>query len=223
MRLVFPAGRDGEERAALLLRLEIWEGSSLEAVRWQDEVADGSSWEQLRKDFLAGKALLAFNSSLGIDQATAAKGQSIVEYIYPTEYEPPAQPVAAKAREEGVAGDSEWRNWLDSAGKYAVPTSFETRNTGSTFEAKVQAVTAEDRSWDLALSFDDVAFLGNLSHGAKDLLVEMPSFGTFRTGGLIRLKEGKWRMLSVLEPPRGLDGKRSEKRWVTLVRIDPEG
>lgn len=118
--------------------------------------------------------------------------------------------------------DSEWKNWLNAEGSHAVPTSFETRNAGQTFEAIVQAVTTEERCWDVSMNFEDVSYLGALSHGAKDLLIEMPIFASFKTGGLIRLKEGQWRLLSVMEPPRGADGKPSDKRWVTLVRIDPE-
>jgi hypothetical protein len=48
----------------------------------------------------------------------------------------------------------------------------------------------------------------------------MPVFSSFRTGGLVRLAEGEWRLLSALEAPRGVDGKATGKSWLTLVRVD---
>lgn len=224
-RLAIPAVRAGLKRGALRLRLETWEGTAQEVARWQDTAKGGVALEQLRQDFLSGKtpARLVFSPSIGIDQATASVAESLTELIYPTEYEPPVHPAAAAKEEEAAQGkDNEWKNWLEAAGDHAVPSSFETRNTGNSLAATVQAVTAEEDCWDVSLSFEDVAFLGTISHGAQELLIEMPQFGSFRTGGLVRLKEGKWRLLSVMEPPRSLDGKPSDKRWLTLVRIDPE-
>ncbi len=62
--------------------------------------------------------------------------------------------------------------------------------------------------------------MGIENYGAKELVLRMPAFATFRTGGLLRIEEGKWQLFSVQEPPRGLDGKPTGKRWVTIVRVD---
>ena len=219
--LIIPAARAGQQRSALRLRLETWEGATDEVARWQDEAAEGVGLAKLRDRLLAegSSARLVFSPSLGVDQATGAIAESISERIYPTEYEPPVHPAA-----RGPAPDekNEWKRWIEAAGDRAVPTSFETRNSGQTLKAVAQAVNAGEKSWDVSFLFEAVDFAGTLSHGAEELLIEMPLFGSFRSGGLFRLQEGRWRLVSVLEPPRGVDGKASDKRWLTLVRIDRE-
>jgi hypothetical protein len=220
-RRSIPVARAGQVRAPLRLRLETWEGTSQEVARWLDGTADAAALAKLREDLLNAKikARLVFNPAVGIDQSTKESSESIAEWIYPTEYEPPglgSPPPADSAKQ------SEWQKWLEStAGKFAVPQSFETRNTGQTLEAEVQPVTVQAGHWDVAVSFDSVETPGSLHYGDKDSHIEMPLFQSFRTGGLLRLKEGEWRLLSVMEPPRGIDGKASGQRWITLVRIDP--
>jgi hypothetical protein len=102
----------------------------------------------------------------------------------------------------------------------AVPTAFETRNTGTTFEVAVQPVSAEARCWDVSVFFEHVTLEAMQQHGAKKLEIKMPVFSDFRIRGLLRVEEGEWQLLSVQEPPRGLDEKPTRKRWVTLVRVD---
>src|SRR5690606_29598532 len=93
-RLVIPAARAGQQRVALRLRLETWEGTATEVARWQDEARDGNGFGKLRDRLLAegSTARLVFSPSLGIDQATGALAESVSERIYPTEYEPPVHP-----------------------------------------------------------------------------------------------------------------------------------
>ncbi|WP_035608333.1 hypothetical protein [Haloferula sp. BvORR071] len=217
------ADRATQTRAPLQFRMETWEITALDSVRWLDGVKDPAALAKLRDDFLTTKlpAKLIFSPVMAIDQSTKGSNESIAEWIYPTEYEPPELPAAPPAG--GAAKPpNEWQKWLEStAGKFACPTSFETRNTGQTLEVEAQPVTIDAKKWDLAISFDCVEAPGSLHYGEKDSLIEMPMFQSFRTGGLVRLKETQWRLLSVMEPPRGLDGKPSDKRWITLVRIDP--
>ena len=214
--------RAGQVRAPLRLRLETWEGTAQDVARWLDGTPDAAALAKLREDLLNAKlkGRLVFSPAAGIDQSTKDSNESITEWIYPTEYEPPSlgdPPPADPAKQ------TEAQKGLEStAGKFACPTSFETRNTGQTLEAEVQPVTVQAGYWDVSVNFDSVETPGSLHYGDKDSHIEMPLFQSFRTGGLVRLKEGQWRLLSVMEPPRGVDGKASEKRWLTLVRIDPE-
>ena len=168
-RLAVPSARADQKRIALCLRLETWEGTALEVARWQDGVRKGSSFEQVRESFLSGKAAaqLLFSPSIAIDQATAASAESISEWIYPTEYEPPVNPGSQPSKQEVPKVDGEWKNRLAAVGDHAVPTSFETRNAGQTLEATVQAVTAGESCWDVSMNFEDIASLGTLSYGAK--------------------------------------------------------
>jgi hypothetical protein len=77
-----------------------------------------------------------------------------------------------------------------------------------------------EKTWDLRLEVEDIHLLGRDQFGAEALKIDMPAFSCFRTNGHLRLKEGEWQILSVMEPPRGMEGKPSDKRWVTLVRVD---
>lgn len=72
----------------------------------------------------------------------------------------------------------------------------------------------------MSLSFENVALAGMISYGADDLLIEMPAFTSIRISGIVRLREGEWRIKSVQEAPRGKDGKPTGKSWITLVRVD---
>lgn len=221
----FPSGRDKELRLPLRIRLETWEAPALEVIKRLDQLRGAETLAALRAECLAGAVgvRLVHSPVTTADASTQMSGESISEKIYPTEYEPPEFPGAPTSGGLGQKPLKSLPEWMEQIMTSATPTSFETRDTGCKLTALAQAVAVEERSWDLAISFEDVAQTGAESFGHDSLRLTMPTFTAFRTGGLIRLKEGQWRLLSVMEPPRGLDGKPSDKRWVTLVRIDPEG
>lgn len=221
------AARAQQKPRQLRLRLETWEATALDALRWQDEATGKDSIAKLRDELVAGKrpARLVFSPSLLLEEGVKRGMESISEWIYPTEYIPPTLPAEApKSDPAKPPKESFVKQWyqMAAAGKLAYPSSFETRNTGQTFEAELQAVTVEPGAWDVSLNFDDVSNAGNLKYGQEDSHVELPLFLSFRTSTVVRLKEGQWRLFSVMEPPRGLDGKPTDKRWVTLLRIDPQ-
>lgn len=222
-----PAARAQQKWPQLRLRLETWEASALDALRWQDEATGKDSIAKLRDDLVAGKrpGRLVYSPSLLLEQGAKPTTEAIAEWIYPTEYVPPGLPAKlAKTDPSKPVPQDFVKQWSETAGtgKLAYPTSFETRNTGQTLEARVQSVTVEAGSWDVSLSFEDVMTLGKLQYGDAEAHVEMPLFASFRSGSVVRLKEGQWRLFSVMEPPRGLDGKPTDKRWLTLLRIDPQ-
>lgn len=217
-----PAERANRVRVPLQLRLETWEAPALEVARRLDEMKDPAKLAAMREECLggAGGVTLVHCPVTALDASTRMLAEQVTEMIYPTEYEPPELPPAGIATKDANAGNDQWTRWLEAAGKHAVPTSFETRNTGETVEAVAQAVAIEEKTWDVALQFEVVQMAGMAPHGAADLLIQMPVFNSFRTGGLLRLVEGEWRLLSALEAPRGIDGKPTGKSWLTLVRVD---
>lgn len=218
------AARAGENRVRLRLRLEIWEAPALEVAKRLDGLSDAAALAKMRQECLAGApgVKLVQSPVTAIDASTRMEQEAITEMIYPTEYEPPELPPSTLTPADARKPTNAWERWLEAAGKYAVPTSFETRNNGATFEALAQPVTIEQGSWDVALSYRRTEHPGSTHYGDDSLMIEMPIFTTFRTGGLLRLKEGEWRLLSVMEPPRGPEGKASELRWVSLVKIERE-
>lgn len=217
-----PVERANRVRVPLQLRVETWEAPALEAARRLDEMKDPTRLAAMREECLGGVngVTLVHCPVTALDASTRMLAEQVTEMIYPTEYEPPELPPAAIATKDANAGSDQWTRWLEAAGKYAVPTAFETRNTGETLEAVAQAVAIEEKTWDVALQFEVVQLVGMSPHGAADLLIQMPVFNSFRTGGLLRLVEGEWRLLSSLEAPRGIDGKPTGKSWLTLVRVD---
>ncbi len=226
-RPAIPAARARLKPPQLRLRLETWESTALDALRWQDDATGKDSINKLRDDLVAAKrpARLVFSPSLLLEEYLKPTAESIGEWIYPTEYNPPGLPPALPKNDPAKSPKQDFvKQWYETAGtgKLAYPTSFETRNTGQTFEAELQAVTVEAGSWDVSLSFDDVSTIGKLQYGDPESHVEMPLFASFRSSSVVRLKEGQWRLFSVMEPPRGLDGKPTDKRWLTFLRIDPQ-
>ena len=53
------------------------------------------------------------------------------------------------------------------------------------------------------------------------LQVEMPVFANFSTGGLHRVQESRWQMVSATARPGGTEENNVGLSWVTLVRVDP--
>lgn len=217
----FPADREKERRLPLRVRLETWEAPAIEVAKRLDDLQGAESLAALRAECLAGAGgvRLIHSPVTGADASTQMKAEAISERIYPTEYEPPSLP-CGPITEKPEPPPQTLPESLERLMTTATPTSFETRNTGTSFSAVAQAVAVEEKTWDLAVLFEDVVFQGKDRFGHESLDLTMPAFASFQTGGLIRLKEGQWRLLSVMEPPRELDGKHSDKRWVTLVRID---
>lgn len=223
-----PADRATKLRIPLRLRLETWSAPAMEVAKRLDELRGAESLAALRVECLAGQpgVTLVHSPVTTIDSSTNMEVEAISERIYPTEYEPPEVPALNSLPSTPKADQNTppkvWPDWLEKLMASATPTSFETRNTGTTLTAVAQPVAVAEKNWDLVVTFESVDFAGVERYGENSMHITMPVMGSFRTGGLVRLKEGQWRLLSVTEPPRGVDGKPSDQRWVTLLRIDPE-
>jgi hypothetical protein len=216
-----PLSRGKEARTSFQLRFEVWEMETKKLAARLDTVHGADDLESLRKELLADPAASLLHSLVSsTDEKSRTMDESILEFIYPTEYEPPESPPANVDPKDAQKGNSAWERWLAAGGKYAVPTSFETRNTGETLDVAVQPVQAEEKTWDVSLSFENVVFVGMTLSGAEDLMIEMPAFASTRTSGIVRLSEGQWRIKSVQEAPRGKDAKPTGKSWLMLVRVD---
>lgn len=213
-----PASRLKEARAALRLRLETWEVPNLEIARSLDHLGDVAALTKLRDEWLAGKdgIKLLWCPVQGLDASTRVSTESITETIYPTEYEPPELPSTSQKPDPATQSGKA----LEDALRSSCPSAFETRNTGHTLEAVAHPVSAEKAGWDVSVTLEDVELAGMSTFGPEELMVKMPQFTSFRTGGLLRLKEGEWRLVSVVDPPRGISPTASGKQFVTLVRID---
>ena len=218
-----PRSRAGERRETYRLRIEIWEVESLDLVRALDAGGEPAAVEGWRRKMLDGASARLVHAPVLVLEAKSAKtAESMVEEIYPTEYEPPEilpAPVLEKHLERKPPESLE--EFLTTFTTGAAPTAFETRNTGVTVEAELQPVEAEVDCVDLSLAFEEVRKLAeNNSFGPEALQVTMPVFAAFRATGLQRLKVSTWSLFSA-GPPADRSPDAAKLSRVLLVRVDP--
>ena len=218
-----PGIRERETRDTMRVRLEVWEMDAKKAAAKLDATPLPAELEAWRKELLTDPAsVLASSQAVTVEAKSRASVDSILERIYPTEYEPPEFPTNIPTSDGFLAKlkPLTWPEWAEAILGHATPTSYETRDTGTTFEAAVQPVKAEAKCWDISIGLESVQLVAMENFGAKVLDVTMPAISSFKTGGLLRVEEGKWQLVSVQEPPRGMDSKSTGKSWITLVRVD---
>lgn len=216
--------RLGVRLPVVLVRMEIWETSAVELAQRLDGITDTKGIKQLRDEFLGGKSggkLIASPAST-LDPSSCPSSESISEWIYPTEYETDELPSTKPDDKNPPAAAVSPGKEISTTEAFSSPASFETRNTGETFEATARKVTAEEHAWDVAISYENVGHAGDLKYGKPELLIQLPLFTDFRVQGTHRLQEGNWQVCSIQTPPKGMGGD-DTKRWVCLLRVDPLG
>ena len=152
--------------------------------------------------------------------AQKATTESIQEFIYPTEYEPAAVPVAEQTNAAGdktVAYDKE----LASG---PTPRAWDTRNVGSTLEVEPN-LSADGKLIDLRLVPEIVYHTGEFTwtewhdqRGHAD--IKMPMFYTLRTNTSVLVVPGQPLLVAALSP-KGPDGNTDFTRKVMVfVKCD---
>lgn len=214
-----PAARLGEARDTLALRVEVWEVATKEWVVAMDRLAKPADIETWRRDRLADGTPLVHAPVLVVEAKSRNSTESIIETIYPTEYEPPEMLPAAAAEEVMRKNPPQSLNdFITRLTSGATPTSFETRNTGVTLEAEIQPVTVGEGTWDISISFEDVVLAKMDTFAPEALGVTMPQFHSFRAGGLLRVKESQWQILAAAAPPAAAGA--ATRSWIVLIRVD---
>jgi hypothetical protein len=218
-----PIARLSEKRRTLMVRVEVWEVGTRQLAMALDGFDGPMAVENWRRERLNDKDSRLVHAPLEvIEEKSQAGTESIVEEIYPTEYEPPEIPpdkvldqILAEKMPESL------NDLIESLTAGATSTAFETRPTGFTLETSVQPVAGESGCWDLSLLLEDIVLVGMKRFEPEALHIEMPVFSTFRTGGLHRVQESRWQMVSALARPKTAAVKNADLSWLTLVRIDP--
>jgi hypothetical protein len=159
-----------------------------------------------------------------------ALSESISEYIYPTAYERAQVPNSVSISVNGVtatAEDGKTTSPLELAKLIAppTPTSFETRNCGSTLEIE-PTLGGDDKTIDLRFAPDCVWHTGDTYYmEEKDSLgnvtkIQMPLIYSVRTTTALTLKDGQYQMPCVLTP-KDVKGNGDPSRKVMLfVKCD---
>ncbi len=145
--------------------------------------------------------------------------ESIREYIYPTEYEPPELPTTVKI--ENGAEDKIKREDLATP---PTPTAFETRNLGSTLEVE-PTIGENNHTIDLRVAPEIVYHIENKKwatwkdkHGEADIM--MPIFYTLRVNTGITLANGKPCLLAALSPKNDKGITDFSRKILIFVKCD---
>jgi hypothetical protein len=185
------------------------------------ESADDSGLRQeLAKLAEEGKATVVETMLCTGRSGEKSMTESIKEFIYPTEYEPAELPneIHTTASGEKLKGVS-----IDNA-TGPTPTSFETRNLGSTFEME-PTLSENGKIIDLRFAPDIVYHVGNETwaewkgkHG--DASIRMPSMYTARLATAVTLMDGQPLFVAALSP-KGENGFPDFKRkLMVFIRCD---
>jgi hypothetical protein len=136
-----------------------------------------------------GISRLLESASIVTRSGNRAKAESVVQWIYPTEMDPPEIP-------QNLTGP------IAKAVDFTTPlsfTSFTTRNLGTTVE--VDPVASFDRSViDLNIAPEIVSYFGDTMHGREESEAAMPLLATMRTSTAASIPNGDTILLSVHMP-----------------------
>ena len=218
-----------QKTAGVEVRIEIFDLPTLRMIQLLDEKM---SAEQLRKDVLdlvvkeEGQVVevVLVHTEAGL----SATVEGICETIYPTEYEPPGgfpnlRKMQAEAKalvEEGSSDEklSPLEAFVDQLAGDATPTAFETRNLGTTVEVLVKSVVEEKGVWDISLSPEIVAFVGERSWMGGT--VKMPIFTCWRTNQSFRMLDGEWMLASTCAIGSLQSGTDSSHKRLMFLKVE---
>lgn len=148
-----------------------------------------------------------------------ALAESINEFIYPTEYEPLTLPGSF------VGSALTDAQTFEKLFNFATPTSFETRNLGTTFEIEPTS-GADDKVIDLRLAPDMVWHTGETVWlERKDSLgniskIQMPKIYSLRTTTALTCKEGQYVFAAALSPKDGEGTTDPSRKVMVFVKCD---
>jgi hypothetical protein len=145
--------------------------------------------------------------------------ESITEFIYPTEYEPPFTPTTAKAENE-----SENKVPKKYVAIPPTPTAFETRNLGSTLEVE-PTIGENNRYIDIRLAPEIVYHVGNIKwatwkdeHGETD--IQMPTIYALRVTTALTLANKQPCLVAALSPKDDKGMSDFSRKILIFVKCD---
>ncbi len=220
-----PLGRDiPVEELDAVIRLQL-EWIELESSRMIELLADDEAMR--RKGVLSSNAgplrdaimelvedkdaTILETSILNARSGQRAKVESITEYIYPTEYDPPGTL---------LSGSGDKKSGFDAFTYLPQATAFETRNLGVTVEVD-PVIGIDNRVIDLNLAPElvylvDEQSYGHFEHEDSEVDVVMPVIYTIKTTTQIATIDGEYFFLGSHTPFNEKEGRPDRERKVAL-------
>ena len=177
---------------------------------------DGPLREKMKELVADDKAKLLETSIIIARSGQRAKTESIHEYIYPTEYDPPMLSTAAGGDGDAGAGNTAS---LPNA------TAFETRNVGTTLEVD-PVIGIDNRTIDLNLAPEMVYPVGELIYGEyksgeSKVTMTQPIFYTVRITTQVTMIAGEYLFLGSMTPFESETGlPNHERKILAFVKSD---
>ncbi|CAN5494998.1 hypothetical protein BH23VER1_BH23VER1_04500 [soil metagenome] len=210
---VLPPAASGTGNVAL--RLEYYELDHVMLNTLVAEPTDSMDAGTVREAVLelvrTGEATQIESAFMVTKSGQRAKVESVIEWIYPIEYDPPE---IAKNIKGPISAGTDIMSLL-------TPTAFDTRNLGLTFEAD-PVVDPGGELIDLNLSPELDVNLGDNTYGQDESTVNHPVIHSLEARLVATLYRGHWAILSIHSPPPvAVDAVPvPDRRVLTLLHAD---
>ncbi len=175
----------------------------------QNETHADETREQVAEMEAKGKARLVESSYIVTRSGQRAKVESIREYQYPTEFDPPELPQKLQGPIDPGA------NIITPS----APTAFEMRPVGHTLE--IDPVIGNDgESIQLNLAPEIVQFMGDNTIGKEESLLRQPMFHSQKVSTALATKDGTYKLFGVFTPAESHARNGKGKRVLGFLRAD---
>ena len=194
--------------ARVVSKLQRKYAAAADATEFRDDV-------QALVDAGKSEARVLESSYLATTPGQRAKVESIHEFIYPTEYDPPGPPQSFE--NSGLVK-------FPSASGISAPCAFDVRNLGFTFEAGPN-VDADDKTISLNIAPEIVEFVKYVHYGQGAATAIQPLFHVLKCQTNLVLRDGSYVLASVQMPrdekakDKAMRGDESQ-RVLVFVRAD---
>ena len=178
--------------------------------------ADGTALRKRLQEMVGKKEATVLETQLLLAKSgQKATTESIHEFIYPTEYEPPQLPCSPPIK-----------NTAENLGDRSIsglPTAFDTRNLGSTLEVE-PTLSADGKIIDLRLVPELVWHTGNTSwqetKDARDNVfrVQMPDIYSMRLNTSTTCVAGEYTLIGVVSPKDGKGELDTTRKVMVFVK-----
>ncbi|CAN5494994.1 hypothetical protein BH23VER1_BH23VER1_04490 [soil metagenome] len=202
----------GEDSVAIRLEYYDLDHGTLNALLSAADSGDASS---LRASVLervqAGEATQVESTYLHTKSGLSARVESIIEWIYPVQYDTPNSPQSVTGP---VGADSDLIGSL-------TPNALETRNVGLILVVDPGARSDGEGSG-IHLAQELCVYLGDNTYGQDESTVNHPVFYSLRDQVGFTAKRGHWTIVSVHPPPPAAVGATPprDRRILALLRTD---